>query len=73
MISLLSSENTTKINEFSEKALSALNGFYVYALIDPRSNDVFYIGKGIGVFLGNDVGNKVTAGGLSYEVADGGA
>jgi len=48
MISLLSSEKTTKINEFSEKALSALNGFYVYALIDPRSNDVFYIGKGIG-------------------------
>ena len=33
---------------FSEKALIALNGYYVYALIDPRDNKVFYIGKGIG-------------------------
>jgi hypothetical protein len=48
MISLLSPENTTKINEFSEKALSALNGFYVYALIDPRNDKIFYIGKGTG-------------------------
>lgn len=34
------------INDFSEKALQALNGCYVYALIDPRNNQVFYIGKG---------------------------
>ena len=33
---------------FSERALESLNGFYVYALIDPRNNKVFYIGKGKG-------------------------
>lgn len=40
----------SKVNKqsFSEKALIALNGYYVYALIDPRDNKVFYIGKGIG-------------------------
>jgi hypothetical protein len=48
MISLLSVETTPKISEFSEKAISALNGFYVYALIDPRNDSVFYIGKGTG-------------------------
>lgn len=37
----------THAKAFSEKALDALNGFYVYALIDPRDNKVFYIGKGI--------------------------
>lgn len=36
------------INSFSEKALDSLNGFYVYALIDPRNDKVFYIGKGTG-------------------------
>ena len=36
------------IKNFSEKALQALNGYYVYALIDPRTSKVFYIGKGIG-------------------------
>lgn len=36
------------IKYFSEKALQALNGYYVYALIDPRTDKVFYIGKGIG-------------------------
>lgn len=35
------------IKSFSEKALQNLNGYYVYALIDPRNNKVFYIGKGI--------------------------
>ena len=34
--------------EFSEKALEALKGYYVYALVDPRDNKVFHIGKGIG-------------------------
>ena len=48
MLFLLSSETTPKIKEFSEKAISALNGFYVYALIDSRTNEVFYIGKGVG-------------------------
>ncbi len=33
---------------FSEKALQSLNGYYVYALIDPRTDKVFYIGKGVG-------------------------
>ena len=41
-------KNPTHINGFSEKALDALNGFYVYALIDPRDGRVFYIGKGTG-------------------------
>lgn len=36
------------LKNFSEKALLALNGYYVYALIDPRTDKVFYIGKGIG-------------------------
>lgn len=36
------------IKSFSEKALQALKGYYVYALIDPRDNKVFYIGKGVG-------------------------
>lgn len=36
------------VKNFSEKALQALNGYYVYALIDPRTDKVFYIGKGIG-------------------------
>lgn len=34
------------IKSFSEKAIAALGGFYVYALIDPRNSEVFYIGKG---------------------------
>lgn len=36
------------LKNFSEKALQALNGYYVYALIDPRTDKVFYIGKGTG-------------------------
>ena len=36
------------MKNFSEKALQSLNGYYVYALIDPRIDKVFYIGKGIG-------------------------
>ena len=44
MISLLS----PSVRSFSEKALEALNGFYVYALVDPRNDKVFYIGKGTG-------------------------
>lgn len=31
---------------FSEKSLLALGDFYVYGLIDPRTNRIFYIGKG---------------------------
>ena len=36
-----------KLDKFSEKAIQSLNGYYVYALIDPRTEKVFYIGKGI--------------------------
>ncbi len=36
------------MNKFSEKALQSLTGYYVYALIDPRNDHVFYIGKGTG-------------------------
>lgn len=35
-----------KLKSFSEKALQSLEGYYVYALIDPRTDNVFYIGKG---------------------------
>lgn len=48
MIALLSHSNTSSIKQFSEMALQQLNGFYVYALIDPRNNQIFYIGKGTG-------------------------
>lgn len=48
MLSLLESSNLPGIKTFSEKAIEALNGFYVYALVDPRTNKVFYIGKGTG-------------------------
>lgn len=48
IITLLTSMNTKSISCFSEKALDSLNGFYVYALIDPRNEKVFYIGKGTG-------------------------
>ena len=41
-------ESKSTLKSFSEKALNALNGYYVYALIDPRNDKVFYIGKGIG-------------------------
>ena len=34
------------MGKFSEKSLLSLGEFYVYALIDPRSNAIFYIGKG---------------------------
>lgn len=48
MITLLDTKSKPSIKLFSEKAVEQLNGFYVYALIDPRNNQVFYIGKGIG-------------------------
>ncbi len=32
--------------KFSEKSLLSLGEYYVYGLIDPRSNKIFYIGKG---------------------------
>ena len=31
---------------FSEKALRSLGDYYVYGLIDPRTKQIFYIGKG---------------------------
>ena len=48
MIALLGTQEKPSIKFFSEKAIEHLNGFYVYALIDPRNNQVFYIGKGAG-------------------------
>lgn len=48
IIHLLESQNTPTITSFSEKAIESLNGSYVYALIDPRNEKVFYIGKGTG-------------------------
>lgn len=48
ILKLLTVNNAKHISAFSEKALDALNGFYVYALVDPRDDKVFYIGKGTG-------------------------
>ena len=49
LIHILESERTSHtLSSFSEKALNAINGYYVYALADPRTNKVFYIGKGTG-------------------------
>lgn len=48
MIALLANSSTPQMKQFSEMALNQLGGYYVYALIDPRNNQVFYIGKGIG-------------------------
>ena len=45
MIALLKARYVT---QFSELALQQLQGFYVYALIDPRNDQIFYIGKGTG-------------------------
>lgn len=36
------------MDSFSEKSLLALGDYYVYGLIDPRSGQIFYIGKGTG-------------------------
>ncbi len=48
MILLLSQSKKPAIKFFSESALEQLKGFYVYALVDPRVNKVFYVGKGTG-------------------------
>ncbi len=48
MITLLEIPGNPSIKAFSEKAIDRLNGYYVYTLIDPRNNQVFYIGKGTG-------------------------
>lgn len=34
------------MDRFSEKSLLSLGDHYVYGLIDPRSKQIFYIGKG---------------------------
>ena len=33
-------------DRFSEKSLLSLGDYYVYGLIDPRTRQYFYIGKG---------------------------
>lgn len=48
ILTLLRSTAAHHIHAFSEKAQEALNGFYVYALADPRDGKIFYIGKGTG-------------------------
>lgn len=48
IINFLKSMDAHSIQTFSEKALVSLNGYYVYALVDPRDDKVFYIGKGTG-------------------------
>ncbi len=48
ILSILSSVNSQNMKEFSEKSISALNGYYVYALVDPRDDKIFYVGKGRG-------------------------
>jgi len=35
------------MNQFSQKTTEALR-YYVYALVDPRDNKIFYVGKGYG-------------------------
>ena len=35
------------MDKFSEKSLLSLGDYYVYGLIDPRSKQIFYIGKGL--------------------------
>ena len=35
------------INTFDQRTIEAL-AYYVYALVDPRDNKIFYIGKGKG-------------------------
>ena len=47
ILNILSSMDVPRVHAFSEKALSTLDGHYVYALVDPRDEKVFYIGKGI--------------------------
>ena len=37
----------SQINEFPKSVIEKL-GYYVYLLIDPTNNKVFYIGKGTG-------------------------
>lgn len=34
------------MDRFSENSLLSLGDHYVYGLIDPRSKQIFYIGKG---------------------------
>ena len=34
------------MDRFSEKSLLSLGDYYVYGLINPRSKQIFYIGKG---------------------------
>lgn len=48
IISILKGTQMARLCSFSEKALSALQGFYVYALVDPRNDTIFYVGKGTG-------------------------
>ena len=36
------------MDRFSEKSLLSLGDYYVYGLVDPRTSQFFYIGKGTG-------------------------
>ena len=46
---------------FSEKSLISLGDYYVYGFIDPRTKQIFYIGKSIaGQKLNQSAQNPIT-------------
>lgn len=48
------------MDRFSEKSLLSLEDYYVYGLIDPRSKQIFYIGKSIaGLKLNQSAQNPI--------------
>ena len=49
-----------KIKEFSP-FLSAILGYYVYLLIDPETNNIFYVGKGTGNRIFAHLNNAISS------------
>ena len=50
----------SSINEFPRSVIDKL-GYYVYLLIDPTSNKVFYVGKGTGNRIFAHINNALTS------------